>query len=155
MRKFQFFIILFILTTFNSTFGHGGGDEAGGNAGPNKGVKEITSDLGMTLGKEAIKRLGLKTIRLVGNSSWILPKESLVYSKEEKIIYRVRDEKFKSVLVKVFNQKNENVRVESDELKNGDHVVILGAELLRISELDAGGSSEEEHHEEEEHGHDK
>jgi hypothetical protein len=105
--------------------------EGAGSArtGKGKAVLEATEERGLKLSEKAAKRLGIKTAKLASPSR--IPKTALVQSAEETSVFVVRDGWFK--------------RVHADDLKGGEMIVIAGAPLLRVAELDVLGSEEAGH----------
>jgi hypothetical protein len=141
--------ILITLIFIRNSFGHGGGGEAGANVGKEKGVIAISEKEGMTIAPEAIKRLEIKTQALSGNAPWIVSKEALVFSKEDISIYRELNGKYKAILIESTKKSDGTYQINSWQLKPQDNIVIQGAGLLRISELDASPGKDE--HDESKH----
>lgn len=105
--------------------------EEGGGArtGQGKAILEASAERGMKLSEKALKRLGVKTAKLASPSR--IPKSALVQSAEETSVFVVREGWFK--------------RVHADDLKGGETIVIAGAPLLRVAELDVLGGEETGH----------
>lgn len=105
--------------------------EEGGGArtGQGKAILEASAERGMKISEKALKRLGVKTAKLAGSSR--IPKSALVQSAEETSVFVVRDGWFK--------------RVHADDLKGGEIIVVAGAPLLRVAELDVLGGEETGH----------
>lgn len=139
-----------------NVFSHGGGGEMGGNVGPKKGVQAVSHEEGMTIAPAAVKRLDLQTTTLEGNPPWLVSKEGLIFSKDDKFVYLAKDNKYKSIQVEATPVGNGNYKINSWKLKAQDQIVIKGTSLLRIAELDAGeGEEEEDEHDEHNHGSEK
>ncbi len=105
--------------------------EEGGGArtGEGKAILEASAERGMKISEKALKRLGIRTARLANPAR--IPKSALVQSAEETSVFVVRDGWFK--------------RVHADDLKGGEMIVIAGAPLLRVAELDVLGVEEAGH----------
>lgn len=101
----------------------------GSRTGPRKAVLEANEERGLKLSDKAIKRLGIKTAKLAGPSR--IPKSALVRTAEETSVFVVREGWFR--------------RVHADDLKGGETIVVAGAPLLRVAELDVLGSEEAGH----------
>lgn len=107
-----------------------------------KAVYETSNEKGMKLTESALKNIEVKSTKVSGASLHILPKESLVYFQDEIGVYRRRDNWFKLVKIQVIKKGPSEVTIRSSELQNGDEIAIHGADLLRVSEMDAFGSGE-------------
>jgi hypothetical protein len=152
MKFIIYFISLFFLCMQTLVYPHGGGGEMGGNVGPKKGIQAVSHEEGMTVSPQAIKRLGLESTTLTGNAPWNVPKEGIIFSKDDKFIYLVKNGKYKAIQVEATSLGNGNYQVNSWQLKTNDQILIKGTALLRIAELDASSGEEEE---EDEHNHGK
>lgn len=123
--------------------GHAHGEEsekeAGGNVGPDKGITEFSERNGFKLSPEALNNFDLKFLKLNGDGPWSLPKSALVHSGEEKNIFRKRNDFFKRIDFQVIKSSGDQLTVDSDDLREGDEVVIIGLGFLRIAELAATG----------------
>lgn len=104
-------------------------EEASSRTGPGKAILEASAERGLKLSEAALKRLGIKTARLTNPPR--VPKLSLLQTAEETSVYRLREGWFK--------------RVHADDVKAGDVVVVAGAPLLRVAELDVLGGEEAGH----------
>jgi hypothetical protein len=105
-------------------------EEAGGSrTGPNKAVLEASAERGLKLADKALKRLGIKTAKLASPTR--IPKSALVQAAEETSVFVAREGWFK--------------RVHADDLKGGELIVVEGAPLLRVAELDVLGTEEAGH----------
>lgn len=121
------------------------GGDSGARTGPDKAVLEASAGQGLKLSDRALKRLGVRTERLSGRGPFRLPIEALVYSTEDVGVYRLRDGWYKHVDVAVSAKDKASVSVSSGELRAGDQVVVAGAALLRMAELDVLGGEEAGH----------
>lgn len=150
MKKVSlYFFSLFFLCFQTEVYPHGDGGEMGGNVGSNKGIQAVSHEEGMTVAPQAIKRLGLDNITL-GNPPWIISKEGLIFSKDDKFVYLFKNGKYKSIKVDAIQKSSEKYQINSLQLKSNDQILIKGTALLRIAELDA--ASEEQEEGEDEHG---
>ena len=66
----------------------------------------------------------------------------VLYQSAKGGVYRLRDGWFKLVKIQIMSKGNEQAFIKSSELKSGDSIVVKGAALLRVSEMDAFGSEE-------------
>lgn len=119
-------------------------EEAGGpRTGQGKAVLEAAPERGMRLSEKALRRLGVRTARLAG--AFRLPLSALIHSEDEVGLYRLRRGWYKRVAVEVLGSERGLAVVRSGELMAGDEVVISGAPLLRVAELDVLGEEEGGH----------
>ena len=146
MRIYFLILLTFITVSQSDVLAHGGGGEMGGNVGANKGIQAISPEEGMTLAPAAIKRLDLQNTILSGNPPWLVSKEGLIFSKDDKFVYLVKNGKYKSIQVEATSAGDGNYKINSWQLKPQDQIVIKGASLLRTAELDAGSGEEEDEH---------
>lgn len=114
-------------------------EEGGGSVGPDKGITEFSERSGFKLSPEALKNFDLKYIKLNGDGPWALPKSSIVHSGEETNLFRKRNGFFKRIDFQTIKNSGNQITVDSDDLREGDEVVVLGLGFLRIAELAATG----------------
>lgn len=107
-----------------------------------KAVYEISVKDGMKLTEKALKNIEVRTFKLKAGSDQAVPPESLVYFSDQVGVYRLRLGWFKLVQVQVLSKNNKDTLIRSSEFQSGDELVVRGAELLRVSELDAAGGVE-------------
>ena len=105
-----------------------------------KAVYEISSEKGMRLTDIALKNIEVKVSK-VTSADIIIPVAALVYYQDQTGIYRLRDGWFKLVPIQITKKMNHDVQLQGD-FQVGDSLVIQGADLLRVSEMDAFGSGE-------------
>jgi hypothetical protein len=129
-----FVLAAFFISSVSYAHDHGGGGAA---IGKGKGVESYDESLGFVLAKEAIKRLGVVWTSVPIAKTCDLKTAQVISALDRKTVYRLRDQKFKSV------------KVDCHEMKNGDQVVTHGAEFLRVIEMDLTGG--EMHDEQDEH----
>lgn len=126
--------------------GHGEeGEEGGKNVGPDKGILELNEDLGFKLSPEAEKNFEIQYLD-VGASTITLIKSAIVFTGEEKNIYRYRDGFYRRLDLDSIQRKGDSYIVSSKELKTGDKIVNHGLGLLRLAEIAAAGGGIEGHH---------
>lgn len=120
-------------------------EEGAGSVGPDKGITEFSERNGFKLSPEALKNFDLKYIKLSGDGPWILPKSAVVHSGEETNLFRKRNGFFKRIDFETMKTQSNQFTVDSDDLREGDEVVILGLGFLRIAELAATGGVADGH----------
>ena len=164
MSRIQLFILAFAFVAYGVTFasdnhgageknhkeeGHGESDghdhgegeeeEGGSSVGPEKGITEFSERNGFKLSAEALKNFDLKYLKLNGDGPWALPKAALVHSGEETNLFRKRNGFFKRIDFQTTKNAGNQLTVDSDDLREGDEVVVVGLGFLRIAELAATG----------------
>lgn len=120
-------------------------EEGGDRTGPGKAVLEASAERGMRLSEPASKRIGVKTVPVGKEPVHRLPVAALVVSEEEVGVYRLREGWFKHVDVEVVSRERGSAVVRSGDLAAGDRVVVAGAPLLRVAELDVLGGEGADH----------
>lgn len=114
-------------------------DEDAANVGPDKGIIEFSERRGFKLSSEALKNFDLKFLKLTGDGPWKLPKSVILYSAEETNLFRKRNGYFKRIDFQTISSTQNDLTVDSDDLREDDEVVISGLGFLRIAELAATG----------------
>ncbi|MGE4108233.1 MAG: hypothetical protein AB7F66_13545 [Bacteriovoracia bacterium] len=114
-------------------------NEEGGSIGPDKGIVEASESKGFKLSPEALKNFDLKTQKLNGDGPWTISKSAIVHSGEETNLFRVRSGFFKRIDFQVVKKADASLTVDSDDLREGDEIVLAGTGFLRVSELAAFG----------------
>ncbi len=109
---------------------------------PGKAVYETSSEQGMKLTEKALKNIEVKTIKIVSNQDNPLPLDGIVRFQDQVGVYRLRRGWFKLILVQLEKRDGQQVVVRSKDLQPDDEIVIQGAGLLRVAEMDASGSGE-------------
>lgn len=129
---------------------------AGAKVGPGKAVEAVGKE-GLRLSSKAAAAIGLKTAPLSGNSPFRVPISSLVFFRDEQGVYRLRAGWLKLVEVELDGKTAKDGLIESKELRSGDAVVVSGAALLRVAELNvaSGEAHDDDEHEEKEKGGEK
>lgn len=159
MTRFLFVILLSSLLTItseaskeNEKHGHSGQskdshseDEKGheeeevGNIGPDKGITEVSERNGFKLSPEARRNFELKTQKLVGDGPWSIPRSARLYSSEEVNLFRLRAGFFKRIDFQTLRSTQSELVVDSDDMREGDEIILSGLGFLRIAELAATG----------------
>lgn len=116
-----------------------------GNIGPDKGILEASEKNGFKLSPEAIKNFDLKYQKLTGDGPWILPKNSIVYSGKEINLYRLRNGFFKRIDFETIKKTSSDITADSDDMREGDEIILVGIGFLRIAELAAFGGVADGH----------
>ena len=138
-------IAILLLTSLLFDAGRSHAEEEGGaKVGPGKAVLAADAKDGMRLSEAAIKRLGLAFQDAKRGETQEVPPQTLVVSKEETSVYRLRGGWIKRVEVRVQSRSTRSVKIQSEDLKPGDRVVVSGAPFLRTAEQDVLGSGKEE-----------
>lgn len=119
--------------------------EEAGNVGPDKGITEFSERNGFKLSPEALKNFDLKFLKLKGDGPWALPKSALVHSGEETNVFRKRNDFFKRIDFQTIKDSSSQLTIDSDDLREGDEVVLAGLGFLRIAELAATGGVADGH----------
>lgn len=107
-----------------------------------KAVSESSQNKGIKLLLKAQKNIGIRTEKLSFKDYFIIPKSSLVYTKDKTGVYCLRDGWFKFVEVNLISKNENSLSVSSKELNINETIVIEGAALLRVSEMEAFSSEE-------------
>lgn len=115
------------------------GEEEAGNVGPDKGIVEASERSGFKLSPEAHKNFEVTTRKLTGDGPWALPANAVVHSGEEVNLFRYRSGFFKRIDFQNIRKVGEELVVDSDDMREGDEIVLTGLGFLRIAELAAFG----------------
>ncbi|RZA25517.1 MAG: hypothetical protein EOP10_06615 [Proteobacteria bacterium] len=115
---------------------------SGNNVGPDKAVLTL-NETGFQLREGVEERFEVKTVTY-SSKEVLLPKESIVYSKEEYQVLRRRSKLWKSIDVDV-KRKGRFVIIQGADLKLGDVIAIQGAGLLKVIEISVSGPEPEGH----------
>lgn len=108
-----------------------GEHEASSRFGPNKGVVEAEPKLGFKLHDKAYANFKIETIKL-GSAPWRIPNAALVFAKEERHVYRLKNGFFKSIDVKILKREGKSFVISSEDLGTGDQIVSVGTGFLAI-----------------------
>lgn len=119
-------------------------EEGGAKVGPGKAVIAANAKEGMRLSEAAIKRLGVDFQPAKSGETLDLPLASLVTTRDETSVYRLRDGWIKRVEVQLRSKSASSAKVRVESMKPGDRIVVTGAPFLRLAELDVLGSEKEE-----------
>lgn len=125
--------------------GHEEESEASSNVGPGNAVTAADPQKGLQLSPEALRTLKIESVPMPTNG--VLPKSAIVTFKDEVGVYRLRDGWFKLVEGSAKNRNNGMLFVphRSSDLRSSDSVIIHGAPLLRVAELDAFSTGDAGH----------
>lgn len=122
-----------------------GEEEASSGVGPGNAVTAADREKGLQFSDEAVKTLGIKTQD--APEEFTLPKSAIVTFKDETGVYRLRDGWYKLIegearprglLVRFISHRKK-------DLRPSDQIVVEGAPLLRVAELDAFSTGEAGH----------
>jgi hypothetical protein len=109
---------------------------AAAEAGAEKAVVEVSGEKGLRLSAKAEKTLGIET-KVVFGPGVTVPHEALIRSLEKVSVYRLRKGFYKLIDAKVVSKTDASSAVTAGGLVKGDRVVVLGAPLLRVAEMEA------------------
>lgn len=122
-------------------------EELSSNIGPGFAVTEADHDQGFKLSEKAVKTLGLEWKPVQNAAALTVPSSSLVFSKDEAGVYRVRDGWIKLIEgeVEITGKSARFISQEKSAFRSGDQIVTAGVPLLRVTELDTFSGSEAGH----------
>lgn len=123
--------------------GHAEDSHQDESAAAGKGVI-AKSEAGFKLSAEAIKTMGLITKNYAG-SSMSIPKTALVTIKNEKSVFRVRDEWHHRVPIEILRKTSDGYLISSKDLQAKDLIVIGGTGFLRTAEIFAEEGASHSH----------
>lgn len=109
----------------------GHSEEEAPRFGKDKGVVEADAKQGFKLHDKAYANFKIELLKL-SSSPWRIPKAALVFAKEERHVYRLKDGFFKSIDVKIIKREGDSFIITSDELSAGDQIVSKGTGFLAI-----------------------
>lgn len=109
------------------------------SVGPDKAVLEASPEKGIKLSDKAKTTLGVQTQRISKNLS--VPHAALIFERNEIGIYVKHGDFYKYLEVEVKNTTSPQSTIESPKVKEGDDVVIEGAALLRLAEINVFSSN--------------
>lgn len=116
-----------------------GEEEGAGNVGPEKGILEVNERFGFKLSPEALKNFELQFLKLNGDGPWTVNRSALVHAGEEVNVFRRRNGYFKRVDFEASKKGESTLTIDSDDLREGDEIVVSGLGFLRIAELASSG----------------
>lgn len=132
--------------------GHGQGEaheheeeEPSASVGPGKAITHATKKSGIQLSQSAVQTLGLKLQTVQTRGIHIVPKKAVARFQDEAGVFRLRDGWYKLVEITPLPQSETQCTVKTDDIQPGDQIVIEGAHLLRVAELEAWGGSGDGH----------
>lgn len=115
------------------------------NVGPNYAVTAASRDLGFQLSAKALKTLGIAWFPSAASNAQEIPASALVYFQEHVGVYRLRDNWFHLIPVKILKSTATQARIDSNELRSGDAVVSQGVGFLRVTEMSLFSASRAAH----------
>ncbi len=108
-----------------------------------KAILEASPENGIKLADVALKRLNIQFLAISDVGSVKIPIDAVVHSLSRVGIYRLRDGWLKLIPIKAFSDTGQRtVIVHSSELSIHDKVVVQGAALVRVAEMEAFGGGE-------------
>ncbi|MCB0379391.1 MAG: hypothetical protein KDD33_12935 [Bdellovibrionales bacterium] len=116
--------------------------------GQNKAVVEVKhAGEEFKLSKDSEKRLKIVSIKLSPsqNSLYKIPKLALVKFKDEVGIYIKRNGWFRLVKVQDMKTSKDHIFIKTQNINDGDEIIISGAPYLRITQLQTSGQGGEGH----------
>ncbi len=119
--------------------------EANKSVGTEKGIIEASEKLGFKLSPEAIKRIGFKTIKFTPTFPCKISIDSILESKNEVNIYRIREGYIKRIDFEKIRTINNFIEIKSNELKIDDEIILDKIGFIRLAELAAYGGNENGH----------
>lgn len=119
-----------------------GGEEQPSGTGVGKAVLEASKKDGLRLSEQALKNIEVVTSPVSVTGPLKLPLSALVFSQADVGIYRLRSGWFKFIEIKIIAKAKTDATVQSAELKSGDLVVVQGADLLKLAELNVWSGGE-------------
>ena len=108
-------------------------DEESTAVGPGKGIIE-KSEKGFKLSSEAKKTFKLEFITVTGQE-FELPKSAQVLIKNNKYVYRMRDDWIERIPIKIISKTQTHIKVIAEKVASGDQIIIIGTGFIRGSEL--------------------
>lgn len=114
--------------------GDGEEEESVGGVGKGNAVTAADEHTGIQLSEKAKNAIGIK---LESYQRGFVPVAALVRHQNEISVYRLRDGWYKRVSVKIEKIENSQAFIQTEELSEGDFIVVQNVGLLRVAELDA------------------
>lgn len=82
------------------------------------------------------KALKIQFLEMKGSGPWIIPKSALVKVKFSNGVYRQYEGNITFIIVKILQQKGDELVIESQDIEAGDKLAITGTHFLRMIEAD-------------------
>lgn len=127
------FILCLMISTTNA-LAEEDHHHAGKNFGEGKAITEVSDENGFKLSKESISTLGIK-FRKIDSDKFEIDKDTLITSKDFKGVYRFKDHFFKLIPVVIESENSGIYWVHSDQIQQGDKIVVKSAGLLRVADI--------------------
>lgn len=124
----KFFLVLLLIS--NGVTAHEAG-ETEAQVGPGKAVEAFDETKGIKLSEKAMKNLEIQTKKV---SSALVPSNAILTIKDKTSVFVKTDGWFRMISTK--------------EVKSGDDVVVHGAALLRVAQINVSAETEDDEHEE-------
>ncbi len=103
-------------------------------------VMKISKGLGFKLSPLAIQTLNLRFAPIHEDSEiHTLSRSALVYYEDDVGVYRRRSGWFKLIKVHVLREAANTVEIQTKDMKTGDDVVVVGAALVHVADIEATG----------------
>lgn len=99
---------------------------------------------GFSLSEKSIKTFDLKFIKYTGPNTFI-PQTAIYKGLNEVNLYRKRNGLFKRIDFKALKNDKNSICVSSNDLIQGDQVVVSGVGFLRMAEIAASGGLSDSH----------
>lgn len=109
-------------------------EESVGGVGKGNAVTAANEDDGIQLSPKAIETMGIKTAPY---SKGQIPASALVRYQDNIGVYRLRNDWFKLLPIKIKGQQGDNLTILAADLEPNDQIVIERTGLMRAAELDA------------------
>lgn len=141
------FLILCIFIPFYVHAHEAGETQA--QIGPGKAVEAYDKHTGIKLSAKALKALQVETMK-VTSADPVVPQSAVLMIQSKTALFALRNGWFKRIEVKA-SRDGGTYKITSKEIKPGDQIVVRGAPLLRVAEMNVSDVDEEHEDKDEEH----
>lgn len=142
MTKFNvlfFTFLVFFLKGLSLACCHGvSGENSRAQVGEDFAVVAFELQKGFRLGEVAYQRLNIKSQNILIDGKQSVPQEGMVWVKGLPFVFRIRAGWIRRIPVQILLRSTKMVVLKSAELGRGDKIVVGGAALLRVTEMDLG-----------------
>jgi hypothetical protein len=110
----------------------------------NSAVKDFCTEDGLLLSENAAAAIGLKTVRIsepTGKNILQVPAGALVYYRDRVCVYIINEERFTETDVQVIKISGGTASIKISGKFKGGAVVTEGADILRLTFLEASGAT--------------
>ena len=128
-----------LILCFVTLFLISGQSEGAEPSAPEKAVFETSKENGFKVGKKGLENIEVKLAQVTTSETHTLPVDSLVRFQNHVGVYRLRDGWFKLIPIQITKKGATTVTARCSELAPGDALVVEGAALMRVTEMDAFG----------------